>query len=47
LKQIGLTTDLAQGEHQAQGAAAFPEGNSMTRGRSILRGEEHAQGEQQ
>ncbi len=53
LKQIGLTTDLPQGEHQAQGAAAFPEGNSMPResslprGKSILRGEQHAQVEQQ
>ncbi len=53
LKQIGPTTNLPQGEHQAQGATAFPEGismpreSSLPRGRSILRGEQHAQGEQQ
>jgi hypothetical protein len=52
LKQIGPTTDLPQGEHQAQGAAAFPAGismpreSSLPRGRSILRGEQHAQEEQ-
>ncbi len=30
LKQMGPTTALPQGEHQAQGAAAFPEGISIS-----------------
>ena len=32
LKQIGLNGNLPQGEQQAQGAAACPEGNSMPQG---------------
>jgi hypothetical protein len=31
LRQIDPATDLPQGEHQAQGAAAFPAGISMPR----------------
>jgi hypothetical protein len=32
LKQIGLTGDLPQVEQQAQGAAAFPDGNNIYQG---------------